>query len=241
MSNITVNGASVRTMTSREIAELTGKEHKNVLADIRKMFEELGLTSADFSADLPDAYGRLQPAFRLPKRECLILVSGYSVQMRARIIDRWQELEARTSPALPDFSSTATAPAASPALPSVRELALMVIASEDAKEKAEAERDEAIRTKALIGSKREAAALRVELGACSRHATITAVKNATGDDYDSLPMRYDFLPMRRWCKANGATPTDVPDKRYGTVKAWPAAAWAICHGVDLAELFGGGA
>ena len=81
------------TMTSREIAELTGKEHKNVLADIRLMLEELGLTSADFSADLPDAYGRSQPGFTLPKRETYILITGYSVTMRAKIIDRWQELE----------------------------------------------------------------------------------------------------------------------------------------------------
>jgi anti-repressor protein len=84
-----------QTMTSREIAELTGKEHKNLLADIRTMLEGLGATSAEFSANLPDAYGRPQPGFRLPKRETLILVSGYSVAMRARIIDRWQELEAQ--------------------------------------------------------------------------------------------------------------------------------------------------
>ena len=83
------------TMSSREIAQLTGKDHRHVLADIRKMFEDLGETSAGFSADLPDAYGRPQPAFKLPKRETLILVSGYNVGMRAKIIDRWQELEAR--------------------------------------------------------------------------------------------------------------------------------------------------
>ena len=46
------NGATVRTMTSREIAELTGKQHKDVLYDTRKMLNELGLTLADFSADL---------------------------------------------------------------------------------------------------------------------------------------------------------------------------------------------
>ena len=85
------------TMSSREIAQLTGKDHRHVLADIRKMFEELGETSAGFSADLPDAYGRPQPAFKLPKRETLILVSGYNVGMRAKIIDRWQELEARAT------------------------------------------------------------------------------------------------------------------------------------------------
>lgn len=80
-------------MTSHEIAELTGKEHRNVLADIRKMLEDLGLTSAGFSANLPDSYGRMQPGFQLPKRETLILVSGYSTAMRARIIDRWDALE----------------------------------------------------------------------------------------------------------------------------------------------------
>lgn len=85
------------TMSSREIAELTGKHHKHVLDDIRKMLEELGQTSAGFSADLPDAYGRLQPAYNLPKRETLILVSGYSTELRARIIDRWQELEAKAA------------------------------------------------------------------------------------------------------------------------------------------------
>lgn len=91
--NIVNFGTEVRTMTSREIAEITGKEHRNVLADIRKMLADLGLTSTGFSADLPDSYGRMQPGFQLPKRETLILVSGYSTAMRARIVDRWEALE----------------------------------------------------------------------------------------------------------------------------------------------------
>ena len=43
------------TMSSREIAELTGKQHKDVLFDCRKMFDALNLRSADFSADYKDA------------------------------------------------------------------------------------------------------------------------------------------------------------------------------------------
>lgn len=98
----TTGGQAPQTMSSVELADLTGKAHKNVLADIRKMLEELGRTSADFSADLPDAYGRRQPGYALPRRECLILVSGYSVELRARIIDRWEELEHKVATFDPD-------------------------------------------------------------------------------------------------------------------------------------------
>jgi phage regulator Rha-like protein len=38
------------TMSSLEIAELTEKQHKNVLSDVRNMFEKLKINGADFSA-----------------------------------------------------------------------------------------------------------------------------------------------------------------------------------------------
>lgn len=86
------------TMTSREIAELTGKEHRHVLRDIRTMLTELygeaGLPSFEHTQINPQN-GQSYPIFNLPKRETLILVSGYNVGMRAKIIDRWQELEAQ--------------------------------------------------------------------------------------------------------------------------------------------------
>ena len=90
MNVLTLN---IQTMSSREIAELCGKEHKHVLADIRNMCESLEIDSAEFSAQYKDTTGRTLPCFNLPKRETLILVSGYSAELRAKIIDRWQELE----------------------------------------------------------------------------------------------------------------------------------------------------
>jgi len=84
-----------QTMSSKEIAELTGKRHDHVMADIRKMLNELDIQSPEFSGDYKDDRGRTYECFNLPKRETLILISGYSVKMRTRIIDRWQELEAR--------------------------------------------------------------------------------------------------------------------------------------------------
>lgn len=101
LATTALNPANNLTMSSREIAELTGKEHKNVMADIRNMLEGLRTTSAKFSANLPDTYGRPQPVFLLPKRETLILISGYNIELRARIIDRWQELEDGASPQTP--------------------------------------------------------------------------------------------------------------------------------------------
>jgi len=89
------------TMCSRDIADLTGKRHDHVMADINKMIEWLGDTCPDFSGELPDTYGRPQKVYFLPKRETLILVSGYSIDLRAKIIDRWQELESQQKPKLP--------------------------------------------------------------------------------------------------------------------------------------------
>lgn len=96
MNAIANPGTVPMKMTSREIADLTGKRHDNVMADIRRMLVELhgqeGLLKFQDTHVNPQN-GQEYASFSLPKRETLILVSGYSVQMRARIIDRWQELE----------------------------------------------------------------------------------------------------------------------------------------------------
>ncbi|WP_100551065.1 phage regulatory protein/antirepressor Ant [Caedibacter taeniospiralis] len=86
-----------KTMSSREIAEITGKEHKNILRDIENMLNELKIELVEFLSEYVDAKGERRKSFNLPKRETLILVSGYNIAMRAKIIDRWQELEAQRS------------------------------------------------------------------------------------------------------------------------------------------------
>lgn len=96
MQDLMINGnTGSLTMSSREIEKLTGKRHADILSDIRKMCESLNIHSTDFSAEYKDSTGRTLPCFHLPKRETLILVSGYNVKMRAAIVDRWQELEAK--------------------------------------------------------------------------------------------------------------------------------------------------
>ncbi|MDE9557529.1 ORF6N domain-containing protein [Xenorhabdus bovienii] len=106
------------------------------------------------------------------------------------------------------------------------------------------ERDEARRTKSQISRSREAQALgklsaatrkcrelEERLGESTKHSTITAVQNAT-------EKKYQYAPLRTWCRENNIEPAEVPDPRYGHVKSWPAEAWLAVYGVDLKKLFG---
>ena len=84
-------------MSSLEIAELTGKEHKNVMRDIRTLLEqgvqELNFEPSFIIRDLPNGGRKQDPCFNLTKKGCLILASGYDAKLREKIIDRWEQLE----------------------------------------------------------------------------------------------------------------------------------------------------
>lgn len=86
------------TMSSLEIAELTGKRPADVMRDIRTMLEALGEGGERrfASSYLSDQNKRIS-CFNLPRRETDILLTGYSTPMRAAVIDRWRELEAQAA------------------------------------------------------------------------------------------------------------------------------------------------
>ena len=89
------------TMSSLDIAAVTGKEHGHVMRDIRAVLNEAGIDESKFGGIYLDAYNREKPCFNLPRRECDLVVSGYSVKYRLAIIDRWRELEAKQSFEIP--------------------------------------------------------------------------------------------------------------------------------------------
>lgn len=91
------------TISSVEIAQLCDKRHDNVMADIRKMLVELNLHAPDFLGTYKTSQGNEYQCFFLPKREALILVSGYRVDLRAKIIDHLEELERQNS-SLPSYA-----------------------------------------------------------------------------------------------------------------------------------------
>ena len=90
-----------QTMSSREIAELTGKDASHIHRDIRSMLDELkDDPELDHIREDKDARG-YTACFHLPKGLTMTLVAGYNVKLRKAIIDRWQELEAQVAkPAL---------------------------------------------------------------------------------------------------------------------------------------------
>lgn len=81
------------TMSSLEIAELTGKRHDAILRDIRNLLNQ-GVNAHNFvEVEYTDKKGEKRPCYELTKKGCLILASGYDAKLREKIIDRWEELE----------------------------------------------------------------------------------------------------------------------------------------------------
>ncbi len=81
-------------MSSREIAELTGKRHDNVLRDIKILIEQGAIDRLSFEEiSYKDSYGREQAAYELDFDATMTLVTGYNAVLRARVIRRWRELE----------------------------------------------------------------------------------------------------------------------------------------------------
>ena len=79
------------TMSSREIAELTGKRHDNVVRTCRSL-KASGVTP-QIEESTFDHLGNTYIEFRLNKRDSLVLVARLSPEFTAAVIDRWQELE----------------------------------------------------------------------------------------------------------------------------------------------------
>ena len=233
---LTFGGDAPQTMSSLEIESLTGSRHDKVKQSIERLAAKGVIVQPPTGIEqAPDSMGRMRAtevylfSGDQGRRDSIIVVAQLCPEFTARIVDRWQELEAKV---------------AKPAALSRMDILKLAMESEEARIKAEAERDHAIATKAQISdrktatamatasaAKREVKRLEHELGYSQRHATILQVEK-------KLKREFDYHPLRRWCNQHKVTPERVPDKRYGDVVAWPAEAWMAVYGVSLPEIFG---
>ena len=80
--NELLNIRGEQTMSTLQIAEITGKRHDAVLRDVRNLLEQ-GVQAHNFVEShyeqvLPTGGKKFLPCFNLTKTGCLILASGYS-------------------------------------------------------------------------------------------------------------------------------------------------------------------
>lgn len=85
-----------QTMSSVEIAELTGKRHDNVMRTALNLVKKGIIGSPQIEET--DSQNKKRMIYRLNKTESLNLVANLSPEFTARIIDRWQELESNAQP-----------------------------------------------------------------------------------------------------------------------------------------------
>ena len=94
-NNENVMHNNVQTMTSLEIAELTGKQHCHVMEAIRKMEPAwMKVNGSNFRlVEYRDKKGELRPCYMLTKTECLYIATKFNDEARAKLVLRWQQLE----------------------------------------------------------------------------------------------------------------------------------------------------
>lgn len=97
-------------MSSREIAKLTGKQHKHVLRDIRDMLEALEQDGPVLGHEERHDSRGYTSEFRLDRELTETLLTGYSVPLRRKVVRRLHELEEATRPK--QLQDTVAAPVA---------------------------------------------------------------------------------------------------------------------------------
>ena len=222
--------APVPTMSSRDIAELTGKEHKNVCRVIRDLILDR-ILDAQLEPLKFEYRGQWFDYYELRKRDSFVVVARLSPEFTAHIVDRWQELEQKLNPV---FNLPQDLPSALRALADTYEQL----------QQAQFEREIAVKTKAHISDKKTATAmataskavqenqrLKDQIGQSKKNATLLAVERLTSNTYT-------WQPLNKWCEAHGIKPQKVHDERYGKVNTYPFQAWMDVYSVNLSALFG---
>lgn len=245
----------LQTIVNDQVATKSSLELLELVNEIRVEFGESQVRHGDFVARckseldgeyyetfvVKNQHGPATEAIRMTQDQCKLVAMRESKGVRRKVLARLNELEAK-SIAAPDLESPEGK------LLMIQDLVVKQLALLSDNKRITAERDHAIATKAQIGSRREATAmataaanakeverLKGELGRNQQHATVVAVEKVSGRKFP----KNAYVALRRATAGHGLISVSVMDPRYGSVKAWPAAAWLDCYDIDLAELFGG--
>ena len=94
--NELINIEAKNTLTSLEVAEITGKDHKSILRDIRDEIDKLGEERGRLifvPTEYTDNFNRKQPAFLLNYKGVLQLGARYNAETRFKLIEKIEQLQ----------------------------------------------------------------------------------------------------------------------------------------------------
>lgn len=231
VSTRTINGKEVLAVTSLQVAEHFGKEHFNVLNDIRRTIDKCSesFNALNFQAvEYTDAKGEKRPMYLLSKDGFMMVAMAYitpeAMRIKEAYIARFNEMEEQlrtTSPLLPNFRDPIAAAEA-------------WIVAERARLAEQARADYYQRTKAEIGSRREATAmntasvlskqnekLRTEIGDSRTWKQVKALPWFL-EVFIDVPAAYSVAgrKLSELSRRLGYEIREVEDTRYGIVKAY---------------------
>jgi phage regulator Rha-like protein len=207
------------TMSSLEIAGLVESRHDSVKRAIDRLVERGVISQPPMVDGAKSANGIVEKQYLIGKRDSYVIVAQLSPEFTARLVDRWQELESNQL-ALPNFNDPVEA---------ARAWANEV-----------EQKQIAIRTKAEIGSRREATAMNTAAQAVKKLRKLERERNKERI-YCTIRRATVLCPNRRfdWRVLKAASagmelpPIDVHDDLYGKVKAYHADVWLACYGIDV--------
>jgi phage regulator Rha-like protein len=199
--------ATSQTMTSREIAELTGKRHDHVMRDLQNLSDQGVIDLPKFGEIAKDAMNRDQTIYRLPKRETLILTSGYSATQRAVIIDRWLELEGQIA-------------ALTPAERLLHHAQIMVAHERQIAALEHQQAETKAQVKALVDGE--------------DYWTIVGYSNQIGDPVDTARSRKLGKAATQICRVNGWKIGSANHPVYGPIHSYPRQAVALAFDQEAA-------
>lgn len=232
MNDLIVSGNSQPSMTSQEIADLVESRHDSVKRTIERLANQ-GVVVQPPLVDEPgtDTMGRpritqvYQFTGEKGKRDSIVVVAQLSPEFTARLVDRWQELEAK-KPVPVELTRM--------------DILRLAMESEEARMRAEAERDQAIATKAHIGNQREATAMATASQAVKR-ANRLAIELDRSKDYATVKrmemlyhgQKFNWRLLKGAATEMGVPAIDVFDANYGTVKAYHRDVWMEAYALQI--------
>ena len=86
-----------RTMSSREIAELVGSRHSDVMRTIDRLLDKRVISGCTPSAYTQEQNGQPYRQYLVCKRDSFVVVAQLCPEFTAALVDRWQELEAQAA------------------------------------------------------------------------------------------------------------------------------------------------